>query len=130
MAKTLDLYSDFRTNFEPHPVTGDLVILKNEEAVKRALRNQLLTDYYEAYWNPNRGAGLSDYLFENSTPFMQDQIKDRIRNTIENWEPRAHIESIDVELMEDENAYRATVTFSVRSKIDPVQFTVILARSR
>jgi len=62
---TTTYYSDIPTNFDVHPVKEDLVLVTNESAVKRSIRNLLLTDPYERFFNPLIGSGIRQTLFEN-----------------------------------------------------------------
>ena len=63
MATTQIFYSDIPTNFTIHPVKEDLVLLYNEDAVKRSIRSLLLTDPYERFFNPGLGSDLDNILF-------------------------------------------------------------------
>jgi phage baseplate assembly protein W len=125
-----EIYSDFRANFDPHPVKGDLLRITNEEAVKRSIRNILLTGPYERFTNFEFGAGLSNYLFENISTVTEGQIKSAIETSIRNYEKRANLISVVVSAMPDKDAYSATVTFSVINQIEPVTLKVLLERIR
>lgn len=114
------LYSDFRTDFSIHPVTGDLLMLVNEDAVARSIRNLLETRQYERFFNSKLGSGLLAYLFDNVTPETADLIKDSIERCIQNFEPRAELISVEVSVLDEENAYSARITFSTINRIEPV----------
>jgi phage baseplate assembly protein W len=125
-----EIYSDFRANFDPHPVKGDLLRLTNEEAVKRSIRNILLTEPYERFTNFEFGAGLANYLFENISTVTEGQIKSAIETSIKNYEKRANLISVVVSARPDDDAYAATIIFSVINQIEPVTLKVLLERIR
>jgi phage baseplate assembly protein W len=128
--KPREIYSDFRANFDPHPVKGDLLRLTNEEAVKRSIRNILLTGPYERFTNFELGAGLSNYLFEPISTVTEGQIKSAIETSIRNYEKRANLISVIVSARPDDNAYVATIIFSVINLLEPVTLSVLLERIR
>ena len=133
MAKAINtgtLYSDLRTDFAPHPVSGDLTKLTNEESVKRSIRNICLTGIYERFWNPRFGAGLSKYLFEPISYITEDLIKKAIKDAIVNYEPRALTHEVYVTARPDENAYAATILFTVINNPNTVTFSLLLNRIR
>lgn len=133
MAKALNIatvYSDFRTDFAPHPVSGDLTKLTNEESVKRSIRNICLTGIYERFWNPRFGAGLSKYLFEPISYVTEDLIKNAIKDAIANYEPRALTYEVYVNALPDQNAYNAKIVFTVINNPNAVTFSFLLNRIR
>jgi len=124
------IYSDFRTDFQIHPATADIARLTNEEAVKRSIRNICLTSPYERPWNPRFGAGLSAYLFEPISAITEELIRKAIKDAIANYEPRALTYEVYVQALPDQNAYTATVIFSVINRQDQITFSVLLNRIR
>lgn len=130
MTTDLELYTDLTTNFTIHPVKGDLVLLKDSEAVKRSIRNLILTDPYERFFNPTIGSGINASLFENMSRDTESIIKIRVTETIENFEPRANLISVNVKALPDDNAYRVNIVFSVNNNVQPVQLDFILRRVR
>ena len=127
---TTIFYSDIPTNFEVHPIKEDLILLTNESAVKRSIRNLLLTDPYERVFNPELGSGIKGSLFENLTKDSEYILKEKITETIINYEPRANLISVNVKALPDENSYSASVVFSVANNIAPVTLDLILRRVR
>lgn len=131
MAKTDRIvYSDIRTNLDVHPVKQDIVLLTNADAVKTSIRNIILTRPYERPRNPNFGAGLAGYLFEDISRATEGSIKEAIELAIANYEKRAQAVEVYVSALPDKNAYSATVIFSVVNQIEPVQLNVLLERVR
>ena len=130
MATTTVFYSDIPTNFDVHPIKEDLVLLYNENAVKKSIRNLLLTDPYERFFNPGIGAGIRQSLFENIGPDTEFILKERIRETIINYEPRANLYSVTVKALPDENSYSASIVFSVVNNTTAVTLDLVLRRVR
>lgn len=128
--KTNNLYSDITTNFNIHPIKGDLMLLTDADAVKRSIRNLVFTDPFERFFNPLLGGGINASLFENISRDTEDIIKIRITETIENYEPRANLISVKVKAFPDQNAYNVTIVFSINSSVQPIQLDFILRRVR
>lgn len=124
------IYSDFRTDFAPHPVTSDLLAQTNVDAVIRSIRSLLFTSPYERFRQPALGSGLAAYLFEPISPITEDAIRQSIWNTIDNYEPRAKLLEVYVSAMPDDNAYSATIVFNIVNIEAPIKFTTILQRIR
>lgn len=128
--KTTDRYKDFKINFDVHPITGDITRNTNEDAIIRSIKNLLFTDYYERPFNPRIGAGLKEFLFENIDVVTALSIKERIETTIENYEPRARLEFVEVVADPDYNKYNAKIVFTTINNPAPVTFNVLLYRVR
>jgi phage baseplate assembly protein W len=127
--KKVNLYSDFYTDLRTSPISKDLALLKDEDAVKRAIRNLILTDPGERLMQPNLGAGIREMLFENMTPGTLKLIEERVVDTIEIYEPRAELIDVAVEQI-DEQQVNVTVLFYVTNEEQPIQLDVILERNR
>lgn len=123
-------YSDLKTNLDLHPDQKDLVLDTNENAIKRSIRNLLLTERYERFYQPTIGAGLSAYLFENIDLYTEIEIRDNIITTIEDYEPRAALQEVTVSASPDQNSYQAKIVFSTINNPSPVVLNVILQRVR
>jgi phage baseplate assembly protein W len=127
---TKNIYSDLTTNLSVHPIKGDLLLLSDEAAVKRSIINLMYTEPYERFFNPNIGAGLKAYLFENISQDTEYIIKEKIIEVISNYEPRANIINVSVKALPDQNLYTASIIFSVLNNVNPVTLEVILRRVR
>jgi phage baseplate assembly protein W len=124
------IYSDIPTDLTVHPVKEDLVLLTNEQAVKRSIRNLLLTDPYERFFNPTLGSGIRSLLFENISQDTEFILQEKIRETIINYEPRANLYSVGVKILEDDNSYAVNIIFSLVNSLTPVTLDLILRRVR
>lgn len=117
-------YSDFTLNLDAHPDTGDLALFTNVNAVKKALRNLVLTDKYERLFRPEIGCGIRGLLFENLTGNTLSILKDTIKEVIERYEPRVSIQTIEVIGLPDNNTVIVNLYFAVLN-IPDVQFVSI-----
>ena len=118
-------------SFTPHPVTKDLTILKNENAIKRSVRNLVQTIPTERFFNSSLGSEVRDSLFDFVDFGTASVIQDQILNTIENFEPRVDDVSVEVEPRPDTNEFEVTVFFTIVGQETPVQeFTFILEATR
>lgn len=126
-----EVYSDFLNNLTLHPIRKDVSRNVNEDAVKRSIKNILLTNYYERPFRPNFGANITKYLFEPLTPITLELIKSDIINAISNYEPRANIIDVTVSAdNSDNNSISVTVIFSVINNSNPVTLITTLALDR
>lgn len=123
-------YSDIDRTFTYKPTTGDLYLVKDAKSVKQAIRNLVLTDYGERPFRPYIGSGVRGLLFELSDDLTSTLLKDNIRRTIENYEPRARILNIKVELAPDENSLRVRIEFQVVTSSEVATLDVNLERIR
>ena len=124
------LYSDIDFTFTKKPVTADVALSYDNQAVIRSVRNLLLTKYYERPFNPDLGSNLDDLLFEMVSPITSAAIENEIRNTIDNIEPRAKISDLVVSARPDENSYDVTITFYIENATIPTTVTLLLERNR
>jgi len=131
MAVTKNLvYKDINMSFANHPVTGNLSVLRNNEAVKRAVRNLILTNHYERPYNPDFGGNVRAMLFENITPITEQTVYGNIKRAIENYEPRVEINDIRVNGKPDQNGLYVSIVFTVINSIEPIQLDVFVERTR
>lgn len=124
------LYSDFFTNFNKHPDTGALVRLTDADAVKRSLRNLLMTNRGERLYRPDLGSDIRRALFEPMTPQMTTQIKMYIKDAIEKYEPRAKLVDIIVYPEEEHNTYYVTINFEIINSNNVQTLNISLVRIR
>lgn len=113
--KKFTVYSDFLMNFDKNPFTGYLGVATNEDAVKNAMRQLLLTNKGERFFDSRKGAGIRDMLFELFDPSTHEAIKYDIKTIVEAYEPRAIIQSIDIEQIDDDNSLFIKIVFSIRN---------------
>lgn len=128
--KKISIYSDFKKDLEISPVSDDLTLFKDEDAVKESIKNLLLTDRGERLMQPNIGGNIRAMLFENITPGVLTMIEDQVRTTIDLYEPRAEIIDVIVTSNIDDNVVKIQVQFYIRNSQQPISVDVFLERTR
>ena len=124
------VYADIFNNLDKHPISDDLAVKTNENAVKQSIRNLLLTDKGERLFQPNVGADIRKMLFENITPQTITVLEQMVRDTLETYEPRANIIEVVVSGNEDSNRVSISILFNVINRQEPVSIDVVLDRVR
>ena len=130
MATLSKIYSDIDFTFTKKPVTADVALSFDGQAVIRSIRNLLSTNHYERPFNPDLGANLNALLFEPISPLTSSALETEITNTIKNYEPRASIQSVEVNSQPDYNAYNVTLSFFIENSTLPTTVTLLLERNR
>ena len=123
-------WSDLDLDFIKHPNTKDIVKKTDVEAVKRAVRNLILTNRYERPFHPEIDGGVTRLLFELATPSTKIEIENAIRTVIKNFEPRAEVLNVFVGGDIDKNEIHVTLTFRVINVPEPVTIELFLERLR
>jgi len=106
-------FRDFSLTFEKNAVTNDILALKNEAAIKESVKNIVLYNFYEKPFDPFFGGNIIGLLFENSTPNMELEIKNRIEQSVEIYEPRVTAVSVDVDFEPDRNELNCSVSYLI-----------------
>ena len=106
-------FRDFSLTFEKNAVTNDILSLKNEAAIKESVKNIVLYNFYEKPFDPFFGGNIIGLLFENSTPTMVLEVKNRIEQSIEINEPRVTAVSVTVKFEEDRNEMNCKIQYLI-----------------
>lgn len=128
--KKITLYQDFKKDLEKSPVSSDLTVWKDEDAVKESIKNLILTDRGERLMQPNLGGNINAMLFENLTPATLLVIQNSVRTTIELYEPRAQIIDVTATSNIDDNTVRVNIAFYITNVQQPITLDVFLERTR
>ncbi len=124
-------FKDISLSFTPHPVTKDLPILKNENAIIRSVRNLVQTIPTERFFNSNLGSDVQDSLFGFVDYGTASLIEDQIITTVTNYEPRVENIQVEVEPQQDNNTFGVIVKFDVVGQAFPSQeFAFLLETTR
>ena len=124
-------FKDISLSFDPHPVTNDLPVLRNERAISRSVRNLVQTIPGERFFNPVLGSQVRRLLFDFIDVATADSIEDEILTTISNFETRVSNVQVQVEPRPDENNFNVTVFFDIVGQSLPSQtFSFILEPTR
>lgn len=106
-------FKDISLSFLRHPVTNDIAILKNEDAIKRSVMNLVRTRIGERFFNSLLGSNVENYLFELANSGLVDPLQEEIRNVISNFEPRVTVRRVDVEVYPEDNELDITITYDI-----------------
>ena len=121
------VYKDLNLNFSINPVTSDVTTVTDVNAVKRSVRNLLLTNHYDRPFHPEIGSNVQALLFENFGPITGNQLARQIEELIANFEPRARVESVECFPLPNTNTYDVRVYFYVENLPAEIQeFQTIL----
>jgi|TARA_B100000900_G_scaffold408295_1_gene422329 hypothetical protein len=124
-------FKDISLSFDKHPVTNDVLVLKNEDAIKRSVRNIVNTVPSERFFNPIFGSDVKVSLFDFVDFGTASILEKQIQVAIENYEPRINNLFVDVNPKPDQNEFEITVSFNIIGQEVPAQqFTFILEATR
>ena len=124
-------FKDLSISFKFNPLSGDLIALKNENAIARAVRNIVSTTPGEKFFDPDFGSSVSEILFENVDDITAISIKDEIKNCLQNYEPRVEIIDVKGDPNFDENQFDVIITYRIIGiDIPPSQLEFALLPSR
>ncbi len=124
------LYKDIDLSFTANAFSGDIGKKLDVNAVKQSVKSLLLTKPHEKFFNPERGSGVQQYLFEPMSPGIEISLSKTIELLISNYEPRVEIIDIIVNANYDLNYYTVTLIFKVIGINEPQELTVNLTRLR
>lgn len=130
MATINKIYSDIDFTFTKKPVTADVALSYDTQAVSRSIRNLLNTKNYDRLFNPDLGSQITGLLFENISPTVAGTMETIISSLISNYEPRAKLQSVRVTSQPDLNAYNVSITFYIENATLPTTTTILLERNR
>ena len=124
-------FKDINLSFKPHPVTKDITSLRNENAIKRSVRNLVQTIPTERFFNSILGSQVRDSRFGFVDFGTASVIEREIITTIENFEPRVDNLQVNVEPRPDQNEFEVNVLFDIIGQEFPTQdFSFILQAAR
>ena len=106
-------FQDLSMSFKANPLNYDLIAIKNETAIARSVRNIVLTNPGEKFFQPYFGTSISNSLFENMDELTASTIKSRIELSIENFEPRVKLVEVVVNPDYDNNTFDVTIYYNI-----------------
>jgi phage baseplate assembly protein W len=124
-------YKDLDLFFDKKNVSKDITKITDIAAVKRSIRNLVLTNHYEKPFHPEIGSGVRDMLFEPMSTLTAHVLTKKIEDVIENFEPRAKVIGVSAQPNLDRNEYQVTINFFVlNAPTELVDLTLFLERLR
>ena len=119
-------FKDINLSFKRHPVTSDVITIRDEDAIKRSVKNIIFTILGEKPFEPNIGSVLNDSLFELDTSLNQVRISDEIIQSLNSYEPRIDNIDVTVEIYPDSNEMNCTVQYDIVGIPAPTQKVDVL----
>jgi len=119
-----EAYKDLDLFFTAHPITGDVATKTDSDAVRRAVRNIVLTNYYERPFKPSLGGNVRGLLFELDTDRKVKRARRGLAKAIESFEPRVNNVRCTFDVVG--NALDVTVFYNIKNGLNnqEIQFTV------
>lgn len=130
MANNTRTFSDLDLNFTKNPVTHDVTRRYDEDAVKNALKNLILTGNYERPFHSEIGSPIRKLLFEPATPLLGAMLKRTITDVINTFEPRVNINDIICVVSDDEHTIDVSIEFTILNTTAPITLDLTLQRTR
>jgi phage baseplate assembly protein W len=130
----IQLYANSKATFTDSPYTytipGDIIRKYDEESIKASIRNLILTQNFERPFHSDIGSPIRGLLFEPATPMLKILLQRAISDTINSYEPRVNLISVDALVSPDSYEINVTITFRIINTTRPVSVTLILKRTR
>ncbi len=114
-------FKDINLSFKRHPVTNDVVAIRDEDAIKRSVKNIIFTILGEKPFEPLFGSVINDALFDLSTNLSEVAIADEISSSLLNHEPRIADIDVTVTVASDSNEMNCTVQYTIVGIPAPTQ---------
>ena len=106
-------FKDISASFKINPLNEDIIAIRNETAIARSMRNLIMTKPGERYFNPILGSEVTGLLFENIDNLTASEIRDQIKITIENFEPRVILTDVQVEPNYENDQFDVTLNYDI-----------------
>ena len=119
-------FKDINLSFKRHPVTNDVVAIRDEDAIKRSVKNIIFTILGEKPFVPQFGSVINESLFDLNTELSEIRITDEIRSSLLNYEPRIDNVVVNVTVTPDTNEMNCTVQYSIVGISSPSQSVDVL----
>ena len=124
-------FKDISMSFQTNPLTNDLIAMKNEIAIARSVKNIVFTNPGEKFFNPRFGSRITDSLFENADELTAIEISTQIEESINRYEPRVKLKSVDANANIDGNAFDVVIIYDIiGADIPPQQLEFVLQPTR
>ena len=119
-------FKDINISFKRHPVTNDVVTIRNEDAIKRSVKNIIFTVLGEKPFVPLFGSVINESLFDLNTNLSEIRITDEIKSSLLNYEPRIDNIEVTVQVAPDRNEMNCTVQYDIVGLPAPTQEVDVL----
>jgi phage baseplate assembly protein W len=106
-------FKDISASFQINPINDDLIAIKNEVSIARAIRNLIFTVPGDKPFQPEVGSNVDNLLFDNMDELTAASIRSEIEYTINNFEPRVELNEVIVEPNYDDNEFNVTIKYYI-----------------
>jgi len=127
---TKDIYADLDIFFRKHPITGDIVRKTDTDAIKRSVRNIVMTNKYERPFKPNFGGSIRNKLFELNTDRQLNRMKRNLAKEIQQLEPRVNNVNVVFGDLEDSNNLDVTIFYNITNGAPQQEVEITVSRTR
>lgn len=124
------IYKDFDLGMSRNPLTDDVGIKTDSNAVGQAIKSLIMTSYYERPFQPQVGCKIRSLLFELVDPITIIEIRKSIEEVVSNYEPRAQLIQVSVKDYNELNAYDIEIIYRIQNVFDPQELKITLKRLR
>lgn len=107
-------WADLDLSLKLHPIRKDIIPLRDDLAIKNAVKNLVLTNFFERPFQPLLGANLVGLLFEPSSMFVRNAIRNGVTQVLIRNEPRIQLLNIEVKSIDDDNRYDINITYRIK----------------
>ena len=114
-------FKDISLSFTKHPVTNDVTVLKNEDAIKKSVVNLCRTRINERFFNELLGTSIEDSLFETNLDDISSFIEREITVLLKNYEPRITLTNVIVESLVDSYELQIRIEYEITGLPFPTQ---------
>ena len=119
-------FKDINLSFKRHPVTNDVVTIRDEDAIKRSVRNIIFTILGEKPFEPNFGSVINESLFDLNTNLSEIRVSDEIKASLNNHEPRIDNIDVAVSVLADSHEMNCTIQYDIVGIPAPTQEVEVL----
>ena len=114
-------FKDISLSFTRHPVTNDILTLRNEDAIKRSVINLVRTRIGERFFNSLLGTSIENSLFELQNSGVSSFLQEEIKTLLNNFEPRIRLTNVIVDEPEDTNELNVRISYNIVGLPFPTQ---------
>ena len=127
------IYKDLSLFFTPNPVSGDVTMVTDVQAIKRSVRNLVMTNRFEKPFHPEVASHVRDLLFERFTPITFNLLRNRIETVLANYEPRVSVTDVEIDdsgQAMDNNELNVRIFFTLKNDPQIQSVDILLERIR
>ena len=128
--KPLRHFVDVSLAFSPHPLTGDIGVLRDNRAINASLKNCIMVIVGEKPFNRNFGSQILDLLFDMVDEVTASELRSEIERSIKYNEPRVKLDEVIVTPRPEQNEFSIRVKYTITGYEQTFTFDHILVPTR